>query len=191
MKDIYEQLIEHEGLRTKPHVDGQGEVWLGVGRNLTIVGITRRQATQWLEDDVALIEAELSARLPWADGLSPLRRRVLIDLAFNVGVPRLLKFHATLEAIQAGYYLRAANVLLQCSWAKQEEVRARRLAYMLQHDVVPSDAELAKYTPEELIIKPPTDESKEDENENGHKLDVRHHRVADRHGHRGNGKDRV
>ena len=57
---------------------------------------------------------------------------VLVDLTFNMGMPRLLKFRNTLRLIKNGEYKRASYALLNSRYAKQVRNRANRNATLLR-----------------------------------------------------------
>jgi len=84
--------------------------------------------------DVIEHNAELALRLPWVERLDAARRRVLQNMAFNLGVGTpggtkgLLGFRNTLGMIERGEYARAADGMLASLWAKQVGQRAVRLA---------------------------------------------------------------
>jgi len=125
------QLVQHEGLRLKPYADTVGKLTIGVGRNLTDKGISEGEASFLLRNDIADVEHELSARLPWFAMLNEVRRRVLFDMAFNLGTAGLLKFKNTLAAIERGDYEAGARGMLASKWAAQVGRRAERLAKMM------------------------------------------------------------
>jgi lysozyme len=125
-------LIKHEGLRLKPYVDTVGKLTIGVGRNLTDVGITLAEANFLLENDLNKVITVLTARLPWLYTLNSARQIVLLNMAFNMGVEGLLQFHTTLALIQAGHYDQAASAMLQSKWATQVGQRAIELARIMQ-----------------------------------------------------------
>ncbi len=131
MPDIIEQLIMHEGEKLKPYRDTVGKLTIGVGRNLDDVGISASECRYLLANDVAKVCAQLSNRLPWWKTLSPVRQKVLIDMAFNMGVDGLLTFKNTLAAIEAGDFARASAGMLASKWAEQVKGRAQRLARMM------------------------------------------------------------
>lgn len=79
-----------------------------------------------LMNDIETHTKELDAALPWARGLDPVRRAVLVSMAFQMGVPRLLQFTQTLPAIRDERWDHAANLMLQSLWAKQTPERAQR-----------------------------------------------------------------
>jgi lysozyme len=127
---LIKQLALHEGVRLKPYRCTAGKLTIGVGRNLDDKGITPEEAVTLLENDVLAVTAALKAELPWFDQLDPIRKRVLIDMGFNLGVDGLLQFRKTLAAFQAGAWNRAADEMLNSRWAVQVGERARRLARM-------------------------------------------------------------
>lgn len=129
---LRQQLIRHEGLRLKPYTDTVGKLTIGVGRNLTDVGISREEAYLLLEHDIQRTIDDVSSSLPWVNSLDPVRQRVLLDMAFNLGIDKLLKFQKTLSAALAGNYELAANQMLASRWADQVGDRARTLAQMMR-----------------------------------------------------------
>ena len=95
---------------------------------------TRAQAEAALLADIEEHSAELLRCLPWVAGLDPARRRVLQNMAFNLGVGTpggtkgLLGFRNTLRMIERGEYEAAADAMGRSLWAKQVKGRAVRLA---------------------------------------------------------------
>jgi lysozyme len=56
----------------------------------------------------------------------------MVDMLFNLGLPKLLKFKNTLAAIRQGDYERAARGMLNSKWARQVGRRAKELAEMMR-----------------------------------------------------------
>lgn len=133
-------LLRHEGLKLSPYRDSVGKLTIGVGRNLDDVGISRSEAMFLLGNDVGRASAGMDNALPWWRDLDPVRQRVLIDMAFNLGLTRLLGFTQTLQAIRAGEFATAADKMLQSKWASQVGGRAAELSRMLRTGVsLPDD----------------------------------------------------
>jgi lysozyme len=86
------------------------------------------QAEDALAADLADACAALDHRLPWWRGMNLARQRVLCEMAFNVGVGRLLGFHRMLADLEAGKYSAGADEMLASAWARQVGERAQRLA---------------------------------------------------------------
>lgn len=125
------QLRLHEGERLKPYRCTAGKLTIGVGRNLEDRGITAEESAYLLGNDIARFETELFRALPWAAGLDEVRQRVLLDMAFNMGMAGLLTFKNTLATIKAGDFEKAAAMMLESKWAKQVGQRAERLSRMM------------------------------------------------------------
>lgn len=125
------QLRLHEGERLKPYRCTAGKLTIGIGRNLDDRGITREESAYLLANDIAAEERELLRALPWVATLDEVRQRVLLDMAFNMGIVGLLAFKRTLATIQAGDYQAAATMMLDSRWAKQVGQRAERLSRMM------------------------------------------------------------
>ena len=136
---LIRQIRLHEGERLKPYRCTAGKLTIGVGRNLDDRGITREESAMLLDGDIRLLEIELFRALPWASALDDVRQRVLLDMAFNLGLPGLLQFKRTLEAIRTGQYQQGATMMLDSLWARQVGQRAERLARMMATGATPRE----------------------------------------------------
>lgn len=126
------QLEMDEGRRLKPYRDTVGKLTIGIGRNLDDVGISNEEADMLLEHDLARVEGDLLGELPWVAGLDSVRKQVLANMAFNLGMRTLLMFRGTLAAIKAGDYAKAANQMMDSKWRGQVGARADRLVAMMR-----------------------------------------------------------
>jgi lysozyme len=121
----------HEGLRLKAYEDSTGNLTIGFGHNLEN-GISKTVAEFILSEDIAAADAALRARFPWTDDLDEVRRAVLVDQVFNMGIGGLATFKATLDLIHTGDYEGAAKRMLKSLWARQVGPRAIRLSEMMR-----------------------------------------------------------
>lgn len=137
-EDVDPQLIadlkRDEGLRLKAYRDTVGVWTIGYGHAHVAPGTvwTQAQAEAALIEDIRKHNDELAAALPWVSGLDPVRRRVLQNMAFNLGVRGLLGFKNTLGMVKDGDYEGAARGMLNSLWAKQVKGRAVRLAEQMR-----------------------------------------------------------
>ena len=131
MKSIEEQLILHEGLELKPYRCSAGKLTIGVGRNLEDKGISRGEALFLLRNDIKEVEQALS-RYRWYMQLDPVRKKAIVDMAFNLGVSGLLQFQRMIAALEQGDYNAAAFEMLDSRWARQVGRRALRLEKMMR-----------------------------------------------------------
>ena len=131
-KKMIAQLRLHEGERLKPYRCTAGKLTIGVGRNLDDRGITSDESAYLLNNDIDSHWIELLEHLPWVETLDEIRQRVMLDMAFNLGIFGLLTFRRTLGHIKAGDYALASSAMLESKWATQVGQRARRLASMMK-----------------------------------------------------------
>lgn len=125
---LRENLIEDEGLRTKPYTDTVGKLTIGCGRNLDDVGISRTEALMMLDNDLKWVFDDLDRNMPWWRRMPEPAQRALANMAFNLGISRLLAFRNMLAALQAMDYETAAEEALDSRWARQVGDRAKRIA---------------------------------------------------------------
>lgn len=132
----------HEGRVAHAYQDSLGYWTIGIGHL-----IDRRKGGR-LPDHIidALFDHDLREHteplyraLPWIVRLDDVRRAVLIDMAFNLGVAGLLTFKVTLACVRDGDYEQAARNMLRSKWASQVKTRATRLARMMQTGEWPAD----------------------------------------------------
>ena len=131
---LKDQLILHEGLELKPYQCTEDKTTIGVGRNIQEVGITEDQARYLLDNDILRGCGELDDTIHWWRDLSDARQRVLIDMVFNLGITRFLKFKKTIEAIKLGQYDIAADEMLDSAWSRQVGQRSKTLSDAMRYD---------------------------------------------------------
>jgi len=133
MDRIKEQLVRHEGLRLKPYRCTAGKLTIGIGRNLDDCGISQAEAYVMLINDIMNCEKQLQAKIPDIyNGLDEVRKSVLLNMCFNLGINGLLGFKNTLAFVKAGDWERAANNMLVSKWAKQVGRRAIELSELMR-----------------------------------------------------------
>lgn len=126
--NLKEQLIRDEGIRRFVYKDSHGILTIGCGRNLEHNGLSADEIDYLLFNDMAHVTSQVSIALPWSDALDDARRGVLHNLAFNMGVGKLLTFRKMLAAMQTGDWITAAKELLDSAYHQQVGKRAERLA---------------------------------------------------------------
>lgn len=129
---LLSQIHLHEGERPKPYTDTVGKITIGVGRNLTDVGLAQDEIDLLLVNDLKRSENDLNKNLSWWTTLDVIRQRVILDMCFNMGIGGLLTFKTTLVLIQQGKFDQASANMLASKWAKQVGARAERLSTMMK-----------------------------------------------------------
>jgi len=124
----YAKLIEHEGEKLTPYKDSLGYWTIGVGHLIDSRrggGITMRVSRMLLDDDINVATVHCRIAFPWFDGLDPVRQDAIVNLAFNMGIDGLKKFHLMIAAIEQEDWEKAAYELWNSLWAKQVQDRRR------------------------------------------------------------------
>lgn len=130
---LAQDTADAEGLRLKAYQDPLGVWSIGYGTNLQELTIDRGLATRWLASKLAESERECE-RFPWYAGLSPKRQRALVELTYNLGMPRLTGFTKMLQAMSERKYDDAARELLNSKWASQVGTRrSTRIAELIRN----------------------------------------------------------
>lgn len=134
LSKLKQQLFRQEGYRQFPYTDTTGHVTIGIGRNLTNVGIRLDEAEYLLGNDLYFLEKELIASCPAYEQLDDIRQQVLLNMAFNMGISALMQFRVCLNCVSERNYKQAAAAMLDSEWAKQVPNRAHELALMMETD---------------------------------------------------------
>ena len=128
---LVEQLMLHEGVRSKPYMDTVGKITIGVGRNLSDVGLSDDEIFYLLNNDLDEVLRDLET-FPWFAELDPIRQRVMADLRFNLGPDRFRGFKMMLRCMASGDHAGASNALRSSVWFSQVRTRGPRLVDMLR-----------------------------------------------------------
>jgi lysozyme len=150
---LVEMLIADEGMELQVYTDSLDIDTIGVGRNLEDRGLTDEElqhlgytslqdvymngltlygARYLLRNDIAIVEKELCRAHSCVEELDEARQMVCINMAFNLGMPRLNRFKKMWAAIYEGDYGTAALEMLDSKWADQVKGRALRLSNIMK-----------------------------------------------------------
>lgn len=123
-------LQRDEGFKAHAYRDSEGYWTIGYGTLVDerLGGITKDEGAYLLGNRLDAVIEELNWALPWWKDLSPRRREALANMAYNLGVPRLLGFKKMLAHLKAGEWQDAAREALDSKWARQVGARAKRIA---------------------------------------------------------------
>lgn len=133
LKDL---LLQDEGYRQFSYKDTAGKLTIGIGRNIEECGISKDEALYLLDNDINNCLNDLRASLTFFDALNEARRIVLLNMCFNLGIPKLMQFRKMRDALDRQDYTEAAKEMLASDWANQVGHRAQRLAYIMETGVI-------------------------------------------------------
>ena len=131
---VKDRIKKHEGLRLKPYRCTADKLTIGYGRNLDDLGITGEEADLLFENDFLRAKAG-AEQFDAYERMDDIRRGVLIEMVFQMGVNGVSKFKRFLNAAQLEDWPRAAEEMLDSKWAKQTPERAQELARLMLRGV--------------------------------------------------------
>jgi len=137
---ILKMIKMHEGSnivngRHMPYECPAHKQTIGWGRNIEDVGISEKEADYLLGSDVTQITLDLAKHISVWEELSKARKEVLIDMCYNLGLPRFLKFKKMLAAIEKGDIGEVAAQMMDSKWARDDVPRrARHLQQLYVND---------------------------------------------------------
>ena len=150
---LEKQLTRHEGKRNKVYKDSVGIPTIGIGFNLKradakakieAVGgdyakilaggeeLTDEQVSKLVKADVAssiLAGREIVTNF---DALSDTRKRVVVDMVFNLGLNGLLNFKNMRKAVESSDFATAGKEMEDSKWYKQVKSRGKTLVEMMK-----------------------------------------------------------
>ena len=129
-----------EGYRNKIYLDSLGNITGGIGHHFSVgshlpVSVVRAlfymDFSRAISDYHTICEAHQLR-------LDSVRRAVILDMVFNLGLTKALKFKKMLKCLQKKDYEGAAREMMDSRWSKQVKGRAVELAEMMRtgnHDM--------------------------------------------------------
>jgi lysozyme len=120
---------QHEGFVSKPYIDNN-HLSIGYGTSLRF-GISKAEAELLLTHRLAIVEEQLK-QFAWYTKQSDIRKTVLLDLTYNIGINGTLQFKSMLWALNRNYFNGAANAMKHSLWYAQTGTRAKQLVRMMR-----------------------------------------------------------
>lgn len=135
MQNLREMIKRHEGVRTHAYRCSQGYLTIGAGRNIDEnggLGLSDEEIDFLLDNDIVRCIQELHNVFPWFKTLNEPRQHAVIDLCFNIGLPKLMLFQKANKAMNSGEWETAAKEYYDSRWAKQVGARAVEVCEMIR-----------------------------------------------------------
>ena len=134
---LREQLKIDEGVKYEIYKDHLGYPTFGIGHLITEndpehgkpdgTEISEDRVNEIFETDVAKFVSEAKILFQDLDDLPDVAQQVIVNMAFNMGRPRLSKFKNFIAGVYDRDWTRAAEEMMDSRWATQVGDRAIRL----------------------------------------------------------------
>jgi len=136
---LKKQVIANEGMRKTAYKDTLNNWTIGVGHLIKIPDeeyLIEKELTDIEVDQIFTTDLNQAIddarKFIDADTIPEEAFEVVIDMAFNLGLPRLMKFQNFQQALKEKNYKRASREMLDSVWAKQLPNRSKRLANQMR-----------------------------------------------------------
>ena len=138
---LREQLKVDEGVKYEIYKDHLGYPTFGIGHLITEddpehgepdgTEISEDRVNEVFESDVAKFVSEAKILFSDLDELPDVAQQVIVNMAFNMGRPRLSKFKNFIAGVNDNDWVRAAEEMMDSKWADQVGARATRLRNLI------------------------------------------------------------
>ncbi|MBW2621287.1 MAG: glycoside hydrolase [Deltaproteobacteria bacterium] len=131
---IKKMIQEHEGVVDEVYLDSLDNPTCGVGHLLAVGSKVPEKAVQaFFDQDYRVAVADYTALVhQYSLDLGSIRRAVLINMLFNMGINRVRTFKKMFAALVLDNYEWAADEMLDSRWAVQVGKRAVELSRMMR-----------------------------------------------------------
>ena len=119
-------LRESEGLRLEAYRDTVGVLTIGYGHTQGVVEgarITKDEAEALLSEDLDVAIQDVAGAFPWALRLPEPAHEALVEMCYQLGLPRLTKFRKMLQALMEERYAWAIVEAMDSRWSRQTPAR--------------------------------------------------------------------
>ena len=127
---LTEELKRDEGYSGTVYTCSAGKLTVGYGHNLEAKPIPQSIAEKLLECDIGDCMAQCEL-WPWFFSLNDTRKRVIVNMVFNIGFNGVSNFKKMISALENKDYVLAAAEMTNSKWYAQVGDRATRLVTMM------------------------------------------------------------
>lgn len=131
-ESLVDRVKRHEGFRSTMYRCSAGRWTVGYGFNLEALSMPVEVAELWLSMLLDRCSAQLDTLQLHSLASEPNRRNVLVEMIYQLGFARFLRFSKLLQAVRQGSWAFAALEMMDSKWARQCPSRARELSHVMR-----------------------------------------------------------
>jgi len=135
--ELKNRIKKHEGFRDVMYLDSLGKKTIGYGHLVTEDGIlpgiqySKKELDELFEKDFLTALRDATKLVSHLD-LPNKAFNVVIEMCFQLGLPKVTKFVNFLDALKQYDYNRAANEMLLSKWYEQTPARCQELSNIIR-----------------------------------------------------------
>ena len=146
---LREEITFDEGVKYETYHCSEGHLTGGIGHLITEwdedyydkpigTAIPEEKVNEWFASDIEVSINDCKDLFSNFDDLPEDVQRVLANMSFQLGRPRLSKFRKMIAAVELQDYAEMANQMEDSRWFKQTQNRAQRLIDRVVRHGIPS-----------------------------------------------------
>jgi len=124
MTKMAAELKRDEGFRGRPYNCSAGKMTIGYGFNLESETMPEKVASDLLMHGIMERLGSLE-RLAWFHTINDVRQRVIMNMAFNIGISGMLGFKGMIQGICEQDFDRAADEMIDSKWYREDVGKSR------------------------------------------------------------------
>ena len=143
MEKLREELEADEGVKYKIYNDHLGYATFGIGHLIldsdpeqgSSVGtaVSESRVAEAFESDIVQVLSDCETLYPDFESLPEDAQRIIANMMFNMGRPRLSKFKGMKRGVDSRDWNAAADEMVDSNWYKQVTNRAERLVTRMRN----------------------------------------------------------
>jgi len=138
--EMFNMLKKHEGYKPQMYKDTEGHWTIGVGHLVTANEISKFKNRKLSDTEIrSLFDSDLSIAIANAKKFVPNLntlplpvQHAMVNMAFNLGINRLMKFKDLRQSLASKDFNKASKDMLNSKWASQVKGRAVELSNMVK-----------------------------------------------------------
>ena len=137
---LKKQVIANEGIRKTAYKDTLNNWTIGVGHLIRLPNeeyLLDKELTDLEVDQIFITDLNQAIddarKFIDADTIPDEAFEVVVDMAFNLGLPKLMAFQNFQQALRDKDFVKASYEMLDSLWAKQLPNRSKRLAKIMRN----------------------------------------------------------
>jgi len=138
--EMFNMLKKHEGYKPQMYKDTEGHWTIGVGHLVTANEISKFKNRKLSDTEIrSLFDSDLNIAIANAKKFAPNLntlplpvQHAMVNMAFNLGINRLMKFKDLRQSLASKDFNKASKDMLNSKWASQVKGRAVELSNMVK-----------------------------------------------------------
>ena len=120
---LIDDIKKHEGFSSVVYQCTAGYDTIGYGQRIKYLRVTKEQAEEWLEEELANLKYILADKYDWFLPAPQEVKDIAMNMAYQLGPKSFSMFRLTIQHIANKDYKSASTEMLDSKWARDDTPR--------------------------------------------------------------------